>query len=132
MSEHTWLALVDGRLQAWRSRAKPVREALRADPRIVDFDGPPATVSLVLPPRDFHLPFDDPAVQEARRALLAGKPFDAVSTLMKDDSSYAGSLLVSRDAARLRDDPFARIYPARILDVEAGLLAERVPWPVGP
>ena len=106
---------------------------LRADPRILDENGPAATVSLVLP--DFRLAFDDPAVQQARRALIAGEPFDAVSTLMRDDSTVAGSVLVARgpDARRrLADDPFARIAPARIVDVPAGVLAERVPWPVGP
>jgi hypothetical protein len=135
VTDRTWLALVDGRLQAWRSAAKPERSALRVDPRVVDFDGPAATVSLVLPPRSWSMPFDDPAVQQARRALIAGEPFDAVSTLMRDWSSFAGSLLVTRGpgaAARLAGDPFARVHPARVLEVDAGLLAARVPWPVGP
>src|SRR5689334_24728839 len=97
---------------------------LRADPRLLDPTGPPAMVSLVLP--EFKIAFDDPAVQQARRALLAGEPYDAVSTLMRGDSTFAGSVLVARGPnarARLRDDPFARIAPARIVDVPAGVLA---------
>lgn len=148
-----WLALVDARpddadaagrlrtlagepagfLAAWRRRAKPVRHALRADARIVDPEGASARISLVLPPEGHRLPFDDLAVQQARRDLLAGEPFDAVTTLLRDDSHYEGSLLVARglDAARLGDDPFARLFQARVLHVGAGVLG-RMPWPAGP
>ena len=61
------------------------------------------------------------------------QPFDAVSTLLTDDSHFEGSILVARgeEAARLADDPFARIFPARLLHVGAGVLG-RVPWPAGP
>ena len=50
-----------------------------------------------------------------------------------DDSHFEGSLLVARGerAARLGDDPFARVFPARVLHVGAGVLG-RVPWPAGP
>ncbi len=148
-----WLALVDERpdgadaaatartltgepagvMAAWRRHAKPVRHARRVDARIVDPEGASARVSLVLPPAGARLAFDDVAVQRARRELLAGEPFDAVSTLLTDDSHFEGSILVARgeDAARLRDDPVARVFPARVLDVGAGLLG-RVPWPAGP
>ena len=148
-----WLALVDERpgsadasatartlagepvgvLAAWRRHAKPVRHARRVDARIVDPEGASARVSLVLPPAGVRLAFDDVAVQQARRELLAGVPFDAVSTLLTDDSHFEGSILVARgeDAARLRDDPFARIFKARVLHVGAGVLG-RVPWPAGP
>ena len=148
-----WLALVDARpegadaaaalrtlagepagfLAAWRRRAKPVRWARRADARIVDPAGAPARISLVLPPRGVRLAFDDVAVQQARRDLLQGKPFDAVTTLLTDDSHFEGSLLVARGeaAARLGDDPFARVFPTRVLHVGAGVLG-RVPWPAGP
>ena len=97
-----WLALVDARpddadaaarlrtlagepagvLAAWRRHAKPVRHALRADARIVDPEGASARISLVLPPEGYRLAFDDLAVQQARRDLLAGEPFDAVTTLL--------------------------------------------------
>jgi hypothetical protein len=122
-----------GVLAAWRRHAKPVRHARRADARIVDPDGAAARISLVLPPAGAKLPFDDLAVQQARRELLAAEPFDAVTTLLTDDSHFEGSLLVARgqDAARLGDDPFARVFPARVLHVGAGVLG-RVPWPAGP
>ncbi len=35
------------------------------------------------------------------------------------------------DAPRLADDPFARIFPARLLDVDSGLFGA-VPPPAGP
>jgi hypothetical protein len=122
-----------GVLAAWRRRAKPVRDASRVDARIVDPEGASARISLVLPPPGHRLAFDDIAVQQARRDLLLGEPFDAVTTLLLDDSHFAGSLLVARgdDVARLGDDPFARLFPARVLHVGAGVLG-RVPWPAGP
>ena len=123
-----------GALAAWERRAKPVRGALRVDPRIIDSDGERAFASLVLPPPGLRLPFDDPAVQEARRRVLAWPWADAVSALMRDASHFSGAITVARgpDArARLRDDPFARLFPARLLSVGAGVLG-RVPPPLGP
>lgn len=144
-----WLALSDSRpadadavarvseggyLAAWLRHAKPVREARRVDARIVDPSGEAALVSLVLPAPGVRLLFDDPAVQQARRLVLAGPPFDAVSTLLRDSSHFEGAVTVARggDEERLRrDDPFARVFPARLLRVEAGLFG-RVPAPAGP
>src|SRR5439155_9223654 len=85
-----------GVLAAWLRHPKPVRHARRIDARLVDVAGTAARVSLVLPPAGVRLPFDDLAVQHARRGLLAGPPFDAVSTLLTDDSHFEGSLLVAR------------------------------------
>lgn len=123
-----------GTLAAWRRQAKPVREALRVDERLVDPAGPPAWISLVLPPAGIRLPFDDLAVQQARRLALA-LPFPAaISTLLRDDSHFEGAITVARsptDKHRLRDDPFARIFPARLLAVEGGILGS-VPAPTGP
>jgi hypothetical protein len=148
-----WLALLDDRatdataqapahepdgtpagwLVAWRRRAKPVREARRVDPRLVDPGGAPAWVSLVRPPPGLRLPFDDVAVQHARRSVLAAPPQDAVSTLLADASHFEGAITVARGAgvARLADDPFARIFPARRLRVDGGVLGAVVP-PCGP
>jgi hypothetical protein len=151
VSSWCWLAVVDspdgadaaaplaepggahaGFLAAWLRRAKPVRHALRADPRILDPHGGAASISLVLLPRSRHVKFDDPAVQQARRDVLARPPAEAVSTLLFDASHFAGAITVERrDPARLADDPFARVHPARILHVGAGMLG-RVPAPAGP
>jgi hypothetical protein len=122
-----------GWLAAWRQRAKPVRTARRVDDRIVDRDGAPAWISVVLPPDGVRLAFDDLAVQHARRRVLAEPPQDAVSTLMRDASHFEGAITVARGAgrSRLADDPFARIFPARILRVGAGVLGAVAP-PAGP
>lgn len=123
-----------GALAAWCRRAKPRRDARRMDGRLVDPDGEAASVSLVIPPSGTRLKFDDVAVQQARRRVLAGLPFDAVSTLLTDASHFEGAITIGRAAAtaRLRDeDPFARIFPARLLEVEAGLFGS-MPPPAGP
>lgn len=134
MSARAWVALADGELRVWVQRAKPVREALRLDPRVVDPGGPAATASVVLAPRDAGLLFDDLAVQQARRDVLARPPFDAVTTLLRDSSHFAGAITVARgdeQRARLADDPFARLFPAVLVDVPAGLLGACAP-PAGP
>jgi hypothetical protein len=150
----SWLALIDGPaedataqarvhdpegtpagwLAAWQRRAKPVRDARRIDARVIDPQGDEAWISLVRPPAGVRLAFDDLAVQQARRAVLAGPPPDAVTTLLSDASHFEGALTVARggDAARrLADDPFARVFPARVLRVEPGLLGRVLP-PCGP
>jgi hypothetical protein len=148
-----WLALLDGPaedastqapvfapdgapagwLVAWQQRAKPLRAARRIDARVVDPGGAAGWISLVRPPDGVRLPFDDLAVQQARRAVLARPPQDAVSTLLSDASHFEGAITVARGAGvgRLADDPFARVFPARVLRVEAGLLGSVAP-PCGP
>jgi hypothetical protein len=122
-----------GWLAAWVQARKPVRGALRADQRLVDPDGAAAVVSLVLTPPGIRLNFDDLAVQQARRAVLARLPFDAVSTLLRDASHFEGAITVARgpQVARLADDPFARLFAPRRLHVGAGVLG-RMPPPAGP
>jgi hypothetical protein len=122
-----------GWLVAWRRRARPSRAARRVDDRIIDPAGPEAWISLVEPPAGVRLLFDDLAVQHARRAVLAEPPADAVSTLLTDASHFEGAITVARGAgvSRLADDPFARIFPARILRVEAGVLGS-ARAPAGP
>src|SRR5207342_11338 len=107
--------------------------AWRADARLVDPEGEPAEVSLVLAPDGVRLPVDDLAVQQARRDVLAGRPPDAVSMLLRDASGFEGSITVQRPGGGRRggSDPFARVFPARRLEVEAGLFG-RVPPPAGP
>ena len=122
-----------GWLAAWLRRAKPSRSARRIDARLVDRDGAAAWVSLVRAPSGVRLAFDDLAVQQARRAVLAAPAQDAVSTLLSDASHFEGALTVARGGGmtRLADDPFTRIFPARVLRVDAGLLGA-VPPPCGP
>lgn len=123
-----------GFLAAWRRRAKPLREARRIHDSVLDPGGAPAIVSLVLPPPGVRVAFDDLAVQHARRAILSGRPLDAISTLLTDASHFEGSVAVFRSAdagARAADDPFGRIFPARVLQVGGGLLG-RAPAPAGP
>lgn len=124
-----------GWLAAWTTAAKPLRGARRADPRILDPQGPAALISLVLPPRESFVPFDDLAVQQARRRVLSDPcPADLVTTLLVDDSHFAGPLTARRGpgaAERLGHDPFARLDTARRLRVDAGLLG-RVAAPPGP
>ena len=124
-----------GHLAAWPPGPKPVRHALRADERLVDPAGAPALVSLVVAPPGTAMLFDDPAVQQARRVVLAdARPPDVLTTLLRDASHFLGSLTARRGAdapARLLEDPFARIFPARLLDVGAGLIGRMAP-PAGP
>jgi hypothetical protein len=129
---------IDGRpagtLAAWRRRAKPIRQALRVDERLIDPDGAPAWISLVLAPPGVRLPFDDLAVQRARRLVLMRPRTAGVSTLLRDDSHFEGAITVARgpDAKRrLQDDPFARIFPGTPLEVGGGLLGS-VAAPTGP
>jgi len=121
-----------GWLTAWLRRAKPVREARRADPRLIDPDGAEATISVVWPARERGLlAFDDVAVQHARRAVLQSAfPPDAVSTLLVDDAHFAGAITVRREPCT-DDDPFARVEPGRVLRVGAGVVGA-FPLPVGP
>ena len=123
-----------GYLAVWKRRAKPLRDAWRVDSRIVDPSGEPALVSLVLPPPGVRLLFDDPAVQEARRRVLAEPSFDAVSTLLRDASHFEGAITVARGGYELRlrwEDPFAQVFPARLVRVEGGLFGRMTP-PAGP
>jgi hypothetical protein len=122
-----------GHLVAWPRGRRPAPAARRVDARVVDPSGAPAWISLVRPPAGVRLPFDDLAVQHARRAVLAGEPMDAVTTLLRDASHFEGALTVARGGrvARLADDPFARVFAARILRVEGGVLG-RAPAPCGP
>jgi hypothetical protein len=123
----------DGLLVAWPRGRKPTRGATRMDARMVDPEGPPAWVSLVLVPPEVAPLFDDPAVSQAMRVVISGPHFGAVSTLVRDAVHLAGAITVEfgEGPGRLVDDPFARVHPARILRLGPGLFG-RVPPPPGP
>jgi hypothetical protein len=90
-------------------------------------------VSLALAPRGVRVLFDDPAVVGALRPVLAGPPVAFVSTLILDDVRFGGGVtgIVEPWPSWWSDDPFARIFPARSLWVDAELFAPVDP-PAGP
>ncbi len=116
-----------GFLAVWPATNRPKVPAVKIDARVIDPDGEAADVSLVLAPPRVRILFDDTAVQQARRDVLAGRPPRAISTLLRGDSIFAGAITVDP----LGDDPFARIFPGRRLRVAAGLFGA-VPAPPGP
>ena len=121
-----------GWLAAWATESRPHPYAYRADPAVIDFDGPAAAVSLVLPNDQRRPLFDDPSVVQAIRMVAAASQLTAVTTLTADPVHYAGSLLATSPAVVLAwpgwwsVDPFVRVGPRRRLLVDAGLLADRV------
>jgi hypothetical protein len=122
-----WPATV---LAAWGERPRAIRVAKIAAAAI-DPSGPPAVLSLAEPRRGVTIPFDDPAVQQARRDALARPAPRACSTLVRGDSVFAGAFTAWDLGAPAEDDPFARVVPARRLVVGPGLVG-RHPHPAGP
>lgn len=134
----------EGLLAAWPAGRKPVAHAVRMDARIVDPSGARCWVSLVLAERDRAPIFDDVGVSAALRAVLRGPAPEAVSTLVRDSTHFAGAVTVRRDDRTLLvDDPFARLAPQRVMEVAAGLFGRTAaapgpgtqrysghPWPV--
>lgn len=116
-------------IAAWRERPPRVKVAkVAAD--VIDPDGPGALVSLAEALPHVSILFDDVAVQQARRDALAAHAVRAVSTLVRGDTLFAGAIT----AFPFREpftDPFARVVPARLLDVGPGLIG-RTPHPAGP
>lgn len=111
--------------------------AVKADSRAIDPAGPPGIVSLVWATAGTYLLYDDVAVTEAIRRALAGVPLDVVTTLSQSDDRFLGALTavhgddVDRARTALADDPFAVLFPQRLVRVEAGLLGA-TPASVGP
>jgi hypothetical protein len=128
---------LDGRpagfLAAWSIERGRPPGSLGIDVRAVDPAGPAAWVSLALAPPGLRLLFDDPAVSWALRQVLSGPAREVMSTLTLDSATIGGALMATRDpsAGALADDPFGRLFPARLLRVEPGFVG-RVPMPVGP
>ena len=122
-----------GVLAAWDGEEAPFHGASKVDAAVVDPGGPAAWVSCCLAPPDAGLPFDDPAVSAALRAVLERPAFDLVSTLLVGSSHFVGSLVAVQgdDPRPLAEDPFARLFPPRLLRVSPGLFG-RTLLPVGP
>lgn len=113
-----------GWLAAWKADARPVPEAVQADPRALDPHGRPAQAWLLL--LGHRVLFDDVAVQHGRRLLLAYGGFDAVTTFSRDAATFGGALLAWR-GSWTPDHPFATVAPARRVSVGAGLIADGPP-----
>jgi hypothetical protein len=85
---------------------------------------------------DEALPFDDPAVQQARRDVLAwwisqlGSELLCVTTLALDSVHCAGAITVARRRVRFEDDPFARLFPGEIVETELFCAVAPPPGPV--
>lgn len=124
---------LEGYFAAWEAARRRPLHALTIDERAVDPDGEEAWVSLALSPSGVRILYDDPAVCGAMRAVLSGPPVTAVSTLAGDSSTVGGALTSVRgaSAASLADDPFARVFPARLLRVDRGFVGV-MPPPTGP
>ena len=124
-----WLAL-------WLGSGRPHPQAVQADPRLHDPQGPACVVALALAAPHARPIADDPAVVHARRRVLRdGRP-RAVTMLTADPVSIAGALTVARadrpeEVAALRDDPFGVLWESRQLHVAAGVFGSRV-QPTGP
>jgi hypothetical protein len=97
---------------------------------------------------DARVPYDQPEVQQARRDALAwwvpmlGDDLVCLSTLSVDAVHCAGAVTVTRTPRSFADDPFARLFPGRVLRSDvfcpvappAGPVLERyagAPWPGG-
>lgn len=128
---------LDGRpagfLVAWSIERGRPPGSLGIDVRAVDPAGEPGWVSLALAPPGLRLLFDDPAVSWALRQVLAGPAREVMSTLTLDSATIGGAFTAIRgsSAEALVDDPFGRLFPARVLHVEPGFVG-RMPMPVGP
>jgi hypothetical protein len=129
-----WLALGDDdRFTTWpRSPDRPSPEALRVDARLAAGGGGATWVSWCRADGDVSLPFDDGAVSGALRRRLAAPWWpEAVSTLLVDWARIAGAITTAVDERTAREDPFARVFPRRILRVPAGTFGP-IPAPTGP
>jgi len=122
-----------GLVCAWPPElGQPSPTAAKIDARAIDASGDGGWVSLVVAPPGLFLPFDDPAVAQATRMVLAMAPADVFSTLVEGDDRCRGALTgMHGDTSRLRYDPFANLFPAVLLRVEPGILGH-MPAPVGP
>ncbi|MGI9539384.1 MAG: hypothetical protein ACR2N6_04465 [Miltoncostaeaceae bacterium] len=117
-------------LSAWSIDARPPGRVSKVSLAVVDPDGPPGPVSLVRAPRGVRVIFDDPAVAQARRDVLAGPSPRFVSTLVRGDSIFDGAVTGLPGGPHV--DPFARVLPALTLHVGPGLFVASAPPPTGP
>jgi hypothetical protein len=107
----------------------------RADPECLRGGSLAYAHVCALPKEDAKLPFDLPEIQQVRRDVLTwwipmlSDWLVCVTTLAVDSVNYGGAITVVRDPAMLAHDPFARIFPATIVETD---LFSAVPPPTGP
>jgi hypothetical protein len=123
----------DDTFTTWpKAPERPTPDALRVDARLVAGGGEATWVSWCRFDGEGSLPFDDGAVSGALRRRLAAPAWpEAVSTLLVDWSRIAGAITTATDERAVRADPFARVFPRRILRVPAGTFGP-IPAPTGP
>jgi hypothetical protein len=128
-----WLDLVDGAFRVWpKTPDRPTPRALRVDGRLATGGSPATWVSWCRFDGDESLAFDDGAVSQALRRRLATPSWPvAVSTALVDWSRIAGAITVSEDRYGAQADPFAAVFPRRIVRVAAGTFGP-IPAPTGP
>ena len=127
-----WLDLVDGSFRTWpKADERPTPAALRVDERVATPGGPATWASWCRFDGEGSLAFDDGAVTQALRRVLAGQWPVAVSTALVDWSRIAGALTLGTTRAEVEADPFAHVFPRTILPVPAGRLGS-IPAPTGP
>jgi len=110
---------------------------LGIDPRCVEGDPVPGCFAHVcaLPDEEARIPYDQPEVQEARRAALAwwipmlGDALVCLSTFSLDSVHCAGAITVARSPEMFDQDPFARLFEGTTARTD---LFSRVPAPAGP
>jgi hypothetical protein len=122
-----------GFIAAWRRESRRPPGAFGVDVRAVDPRGEPAWISLALAPQGTRFLFDDPGVSWALRRVLAGPRVRAVSTLTRDSATIGGALTAYDvcPSTSQSDDPFARLFPTRVLRVGPGFVAA-MSAPTGP
>lgn len=126
-----------GHLLVVRRQGKPHRHAVRVEPSLLG-DGPELAVSLILAGRDSRPLFDDPAVVQAMRRVLA-EPGRAplFSTLVDGSTRWAGAVsgvppaVPQARPAWWMEDPFARLAPQLRLLVPSGVFLPTA-LPAGP
>jgi hypothetical protein len=122
-----------GFIAACRGDSGRPADAFGVDVRAIDPGGAPAWLSLALAPAGMRMLFDDPAVSSALRRVLAAPPTRAMSTLTLDSATIGGALTAYdvRPKSNQSDDPFAMLFPTRLLRVGPGFIGS-MSAPVGP
>ena len=104
------------------------------------FAGPPVDRAwahvCASPDAEAAIRFDEPEVQQARRETFAwwipllGDDLVCLTTLALDGARYGGAITVVRRERDLSADPFAQLFPGKV--IECGNLFSEVAPPPGP